>query len=65
MQGTQVQPLVQEDSTCLGPTKPVHRNYWSPRTLEQQEKSPQSETQAVQLESSLHSPQVEKALIQQ
>ena len=28
MQGTQVQSLVQEDSTCCGATKPVH-NYWA------------------------------------
>ena len=29
MQGTQVQSLVQEDSTCLRTTKPIHHNYWS------------------------------------
>ena len=27
MQGTQVQPLVQEDPTCHGATKPVSHNY--------------------------------------
>ena len=29
MQETQVQPLVQGDSTCQGATKPVYRNYWA------------------------------------
>ena len=29
MQGTQVQSLVQEDSTCWGATKPMHHNYWT------------------------------------
>ena len=29
MQGTRVQPLVQEDPTCRGATKPVHHNYWA------------------------------------
>ena len=29
MQGTQVRSLVQEDSTCLGATKPVRHNYWA------------------------------------
>ena len=28
MQETQVQSLVQEDSTCCGATKPVHHSYW-------------------------------------
>ena len=28
--GTLVWSLVQQDSTCRGATKPVHRNYWSP-----------------------------------
>ena len=27
MQGTQVQPLVREDPTCRGATKPVRHNY--------------------------------------
>ena len=27
MQGTQIQPLVQEDPTCHGETKPMHHNY--------------------------------------
>ena len=29
MQGTRVQALVQEDSTCRGATKPVRHNYWA------------------------------------
>ena len=29
MQGTRVQSLVWEDSTCCGTTKPVHHNYWA------------------------------------
>ena len=29
MQKTQVWSLVQEDSTCLGATKPVYHNYWA------------------------------------
>ena len=29
MQGTQVRSLVQEDPTCFGATKPVHRSYWA------------------------------------
>ena len=28
MQGTRVWSLVQEDPTCCGATKPVHHNYW-------------------------------------
>ena len=41
IQGTRVQSLVQEDSTCLGATKPMNYNYWAcklqllrPRCLE-------------------------------
>ena len=30
VQGTCVQSLVQEDSTCCRAIKPVHHNYWSP-----------------------------------
>ena len=33
-QETQVRSLVQEDSTCHGAIKPMHHNYWSPRTLQ-------------------------------
>ena len=41
MQGTWVWSLVWEDSTCCRTTKPMHQNYWSPRTLAlQQEKPP-------------------------
>ena len=29
VQGTQVQALVWEDSTCRGATKPVRHNYWA------------------------------------
>ena len=29
MQGTWVQSLVQEDSTCCRATKPMHQNYWA------------------------------------
>ena len=31
MQGTQVQALGREDSTCHRATKPMHHNCWSPR----------------------------------
>ena len=34
MQETWVQPLVREESTCCGETKPMHHNYWSPCALE-------------------------------
>ena len=34
VQGTQVQSLVQEDSTCHGPTRPVGHKYCSPHTPE-------------------------------
>ena len=33
MQGTQVQPLVREDPTCCGATRPASRNSWNPRLL--------------------------------
>ena len=29
VKGTQVQPLIQDDSTCHGATKPVHHNHWA------------------------------------
>ena len=42
MQGTPVQFPVQEDPICRRATKPMHHNYWSPRTNAlQQEKPPQ------------------------
>ena len=60
--GTQVQSLVQEDSTCLRATKPMCHNYWAlmpqsvkpmhPRIHAAQEKPPQWESHAPQLESS-------------
>ena len=34
MQGTWVQSLVWEDSTCHGATEPAHCNYWSQRAPE-------------------------------
>ena len=34
MQGTQVQSLVREDTTCHGTTKPMRHNYWGPHTLD-------------------------------
>ena len=65
MQGTRVQPLVQEDPTCRGATKPVSHNYWAcalepasrnywarvPRAgAPQQEEPPQWEARSPQLE---------------
>ena len=74
LQGTQVWSLVQEDPTCRGATKPVHRNYWA-RALEpkscnywspctqshalEQEKLLRRETCAPQWRAD-HSPQLEK-----
>ena len=80
MQGTWVQSLVREDPTCHGAAKPVHgnywacalepasHNYWSPHAY-----SPCSatrETTATRgphtaMKSSLRSPQLEKACVQQ
>ena len=34
LQGTQVRPLVQQDFTCHGATKPMCHNYGSPCALE-------------------------------
>ena len=67
MQGTVVQSLIWEAPTCHMPTKAMHHNYWAgvvqllkPKRSRacalQQEKPPQRETQA---------PQVEKAQVQQ
>ena len=53
MQGTQVWSLVQEDSTYHGAIKPVCHRYWAC--------APWWEACELQLESSLHSPQLEKA----
>ena len=56
MQKMCIWSLVLEDPTCHGATDPICHNYWAwtlePHTL-QQEKPPQWETQALQLESSL------------
>ena len=49
---TRVQSLVQEDPTCLGATRPVHRSYRSP-TLEAvlcRERSPYNERLTLQPE---------------
>ena len=50
-QGTQVQSLVWDDSTCHWATEPVCHSYWSPHTLEPvlQEKPPQWEACEPQL----------------
>ena len=72
MQGTWVWSLLCEDSTCQGATKPMYHNYWA-HTLQQlkpacprapalqQEKPPKWELLILQLESSHHSPQLEKS----
>ena len=68
MKGTRVWSLAQEDPTCLGAAKPIGHNYGSgtPKAHAQQwEKPPQWEAWALQLESSPHSPQLEKAHRQQ
>jgi len=68
MKGTRVWSLAQEDPTCLGAAKPIGHNYWSgtPKAHARQwEKPPQWEAWALQLESSPHSPQLEKAHRQQ
>ena len=63
MQETWVQPLVWEDPMCHGATKLVCHNYWAgalqPANL-WQEKPPQRDCHALQLESSPCSPQLEK-----
>ena len=65
MQGTRVQSLVWEDSACCSATKPMCHNYWAQALLKpasskahalQQEKPPQWEALAPQLERSPHSP---------
>ena len=67
MQGTWVWSLVQEDSTCCGATKPLYHNYWTCTLLPVlcNEKPPQWEAHAPQLESSPHSLQLEKPCVQQ
>ena len=55
--------LVWKDSTCPGATKPEFLNCWAHAL--QQEKLPQWEAQASQLETSPYLPELEKALLQQ
>ena len=50
MQETWVWSLIREDLTCLKQLKPVHHNYWT--SAQQQEKPPQGEARAPQLEKS-------------
>ena len=63
MQGTWVQSLIWEDPTCQEATKPEYHNYWAYAL--QQEKPPQWETCAPQLEGTSTSPQIEKACVLQ
>ena len=77
MQGTLIRSLVWEDPTCCGATKPEHHNYWACGNLQllkpvplrvcapQQEKPPQWEAHAPQLQSGPHSLQLENAPMQQ
>ena len=68
-QGTWVQSLVQEVSTCCEVTKPMCHNYWAQALLKpasskalalQQKKPLQWEAHTPQLERSPHLPQLEK-----
>ena len=70
MQETWVRSLVWYDPTCLGVTKPVCHDFWAhtlqllslcPRACVPQEKPPQWEALAPQLESNPCSPQLEKS----
>ena len=63
MPGTQVWSVVWEDSTCRRETKLMHHKYWSPHTLELC--SATMEATTPKLESSLRSPQLEKARTEQ
>ena len=57
MKGTQIQSLVQEDSTRSRATKPEYHNYWSPHALEPvvgNERPLQWEAGAPQLEKTPH-----------
>ena len=67
VQGTQVQSLVQEDSTGHRAAKPVRHSYWAlgPRACAPQQKPPQGEAHTLQLERGPCSPQLEKILSQQ
>ena len=68
--------LVREDFSCCGAAGPMHHNYWAciPQLLKpvlpraralQWERLPRWDACKLQLESSLHSPQLEKACAQQ
>ena len=59
MEGTRVWSRIWEDSTCGRATKHTHGNSWSTQ------KPPQWEACVLQLESSLCSPQLQKARVQQ
>ena len=78
--GTLTWPLVPEDPTCLGATKPISHNYWANalgptshtywnqpalETVLCNERPPQWETHTPQLESSPDSLQLEEAQAQQ
>ena len=63
LQGTQAQSLLQEDSTCLGATKPPHHNYraHTPRACALKRESMAVRRPGSTGKSSPHSPQLEKA----
>ena len=76
MQGTQVWSLVQEDPTCCRAAKPVHCSYWachaatvkahiSRAHASQQRKPTATRNLHTTIKSSLLSPQLEKAHVQQ
>ena len=69
MQETQIWALVQEDPTCLGATKSVRHNSWSPfayiACAPNQEKPLQWEAREPQLESISHMTELERAHAQQ
>ena len=68
MQGLQVSSLVREDTTCREASKPMCHNYWAhvPRmSAPKPERPPQWEARSLKLQSSLCSPQLEKAHVQQ
>ena len=60
VQGTHVRSLIWEDPTCLEATKPTHHNYWA-CALETASCSERSRWCTLQLESSPHLPQLQKA----
>ena len=67
MQETQVQALLPEDRTCQGAAEPVHHNYeaCSLEIAGCNERPPQREAGARQLEKGPHLAQLEKARVQQ